>query len=152
MTSISEEVWIDAPKERVWETIANLGAIQDFHPGVTKSYYNTGPREGLGASRHCDLRPFGSVDETAVEWRDGEGFTLELHDGRKTPPFKKGLGRMAVRTAREGTIASLSIEYTLRFGPVGALMDRFMVRQQFQRVVPAVLAGLKRHIENRGAR
>ena len=46
---------------------------------------------------------------------------------------------------------SLALEYELKFGPLGRLMDRFMVKRQFDKVVPAILSGLKRHME-RGAR
>ena len=118
MTRISHEIQIDAAKDDVWAAIADLGAIQDFHPGVKKSYYTTEQESGVGASRHCDLKPFGSVEERATEWKEGE---------------------------------SLALEYELKFGLLGRLMDRFMVKRRFDKVVPAVLSGLKRHME-RGAR
>lgn len=69
MTRFSDEIRIDAPMETVWAKIADLGAIKDYHPGVSKSYYTSERREGVGASRHCDLLPFGEVEERVIEWR-----------------------------------------------------------------------------------
>ncbi len=37
MTKISSEIRIDAAKEKVWDIIADLGGVQNFHPGVKKS-------------------------------------------------------------------------------------------------------------------
>ncbi len=147
MTRISDSVKIDAPKEDVWAAIADLGDIQQFHPGVKKSYYTTEQREGVGASRRCELKPFGAVDERAIEWKDGESITLEIYDGEKTPPFKTAIAVMSVEGNGDGSVARLVIEYELKYGPLGALMDRVMVRRQFSKIVPAVLRGLKRHME-----
>ena len=86
MTHIAGEVHIDAPKDRVWDILADLGGIKNFSPGVTDSHYNPGDERGVGASRHCDLKPFGSVEETAILWNEGESYTLRLHDGKRLPP------------------------------------------------------------------
>ena len=57
MTTITQEIRINAPKDRVWAILADLGAVQRFHPGVKKSYYSTTQKEGVGASRVCELLP-----------------------------------------------------------------------------------------------
>ena len=59
-------------------------------------------------------------------------------------------GAVALRVAVQPG-SPLALEYELKFGLLGRLMDRFMVKRQFDKVVPAVLSGLKRHME-RGAR
>lgn len=147
MTSIHGEARIHASKEKVWAAIADLGAVQNFHPGVSKSYYTSEQHEGPGASRHCDLRPTGSVEERVTEWRAGEEITLEIYDGDKMPPFETAFGRMSVRTEGQDTLVGFSLEYRLKFGPLGTLIDRLMVRPRFEKMVPKVLAGLKRYSE-----
>lgn len=47
MTHVSSEIRINAPKEKVWPIIADLGAIQNFNPAVNKSYYTSEVKEGL---------------------------------------------------------------------------------------------------------
>ncbi len=41
----------------------------------------------------------------------------------------------------------LALDYELKFGPLGRMMDRLLVRRQFKKVVPAILVGLKRYVE-----
>ncbi len=69
MTKSSSEIRIDAPKEKVWEIIADLGGVRNFHPGVKKSYYTSDNSKGLRASRICEFLPGGSVEESATEWQ-----------------------------------------------------------------------------------
>lgn len=148
MTRIAGEVHIDAPKDRVWDILADLGGIKNFHPGVTDSYYHPGDEKGVGASRHCDLKPFGSVEETAILWNEGESYTLRLHDGKRVPPFRNATGRLAVQPSGSGSVVTMELEYDLRFGLVGRLMDRVVVKSQFSKVVPSVLSGLKKYAES----
>ena len=143
MTSVTSEIRINAPKEKVWNIIADLGAVQNFHPGVRQSYYSSENKNGLGASRVCELLPAGKIEERATEWKEGEGFVLEVEPIEKAPPFKKAFGRMVLKEDGDQTLVTLTFEYTLKFGPVGSLMDAFMVRPQFKKIVPNVLAGLK---------
>jgi hypothetical protein len=147
MPVITGDIQIEASKERVWEAIADLGSIQDFHPEVTRPYYTSEQREGVGASRHCDLKPFGSVEERAIGWEDGSSFALEIYDSKKMPPFRFAVESMSVAEKGARAVAYLSLEYELRYGAIGSLLDWLMVRSRFEKMVPAVLAGLKKHLE-----
>ena len=40
-----------------------------------------------------------------------------------------------------------AINYDMKFGPIGALMDRFMIQPQVGESFDSLLAGLKHHIE-----
>jgi ligand-binding SRPBCC domain-containing protein len=150
MPRFIDEIRIDAPKEAVWAKIADLGAIEEYHPGVARSYYTSEARVGLAASRHCDLRPFGQVEERVVEWRDGDSYALEIYSGKKMPPMKRAVGRLRLTRDGDGTTVRFEIDYELRHGALGKLLDRAMVRRRFSKVGPAMLRGLKRHLEAAG--
>ncbi len=147
MTKITGEVKINAPKDKVWPIVADLGAIQVFHPGVSKSYYTSEAKEGIGAARVCELLPMGKVEETAVEWQAGERLVLEIEPMEKAPPFKKALGYISLTEGGPQTTVNMTVEYTLKFGPIGSLMDSMMIRSQFEKIVPRVLQGLKHYAE-----
>ncbi len=147
MTQITSEIRINAPKEKVWAVLANLGAIESFNPMVEKSYYISESRKGIGATRTCEFKGGGVISERAINWREGESFTLEMHDGKKMPPFKKATGTQYVRSDGDGTIVGLTLEYDMKYGPVGSLMNVMLVKPKFSKVVPAILRGLKRELE-----
>jgi hypothetical protein len=60
---IRREVQIDASAERTGEVLADFGNVHAWAPGVTHSYSTSEVPGGAGASRHCDIKGFGSVEE-----------------------------------------------------------------------------------------
>lgn len=146
-TEITSEIRINAPKEKVWAIIADLGGVQNFHPGVKKSYYTSANKKGIEASRVCELLPIGSVEESAVQWHEGEGYVLQIFPLEKAPPFKKAFGRFTLKKDGQRTCVIFTVEYSLKFGPIGRLMNKLLVKPQFRKVVPAVLTGLKHYTE-----
>ncbi len=82
MTHIKESIRINATKDKVWELLADFGGIIKFHPGLRDSYSTSTKKGGVGASRHCDLLPAGSVEERVVEWKDGEEMLVQIFDGK----------------------------------------------------------------------
>jgi uncharacterized membrane protein len=148
MTSIKGGIWIDAPRETVWHRLADLGGIHEFHPGLRGSGLLGEQPEGIGARRRCELRRGGHLDEQVVEWKDGESLALVVTGGRGLPPMVRAGGRFTLRDAQAGgTIVSLTLEYQLRYGWLGSLMDRVLVRREFERTVPGILKGLKNRAE-----
>ncbi len=149
MTTFTASTQIDVPQERVWEMIADLGGVVNFHPFVTQSYYTSQQKEGAGASRICEFGENLSVEEKAIEWREGESYTVAVDfvKGMK-PPIRDMRGTMTVKPdGNGGSIASILIHYQPRFGIVGQLMDRFMIRSRYETMIPGMMQGLKHYAE-----
>ena len=145
MTLLTAEVHIDAPKEKVWEVLANLGDIYKWNPGVARSNWTSDQKQGVGASRHCDLQnPSGTLEERAIEWREGEGYKIDVYES--SLPLKNTV-EFAIEPEGAGTRAYVTVDYRLKFGPVGALLDVLFVRRQMQKGFDQLLAGLKYHVE-----
>ncbi len=147
MTTIIREISIDAPVQKVWSILADFGGIYKFNPGVSKSYSTSSTNEGVGATRHCDLLPAGSVEERIIEWHDGRDYKIEIYAGKGTPPFKTAVGHLKVLPDGSRTKVSMHFHYSLKFGPIGSLMDRLLVKKQFSKAVPGILVGLKHYAE-----
>ena len=58
-TVISRKVIIDAPKQKVWDALADFGNVQNMSPNIAKSYLTTEQVNGVGAERHCDFTAMG---------------------------------------------------------------------------------------------
>ena len=72
---------------------------------------------------------------------------IEIYEGIGAPPFKKAVGTISVTDDNGGTLVTGTLEYSLKFGPVGYLMDKLMVASQFGKAWTGVLAGLKHYAE-----
>ena len=147
-TKISGQIKINSSKENVWKIISDLGGIQNYHPLVKKSYNLTNQTEGIGAGRICEFKNGGVLREQSVEWKEGEYVNLEVKPVKRMPPFKSAFAKMAVEEVNSKTIASLTIEYDLKYGLIGKLMNKLMVKPQFEKVVPKILNGLKKYSES----
>jgi len=144
MPSISRVVQIDAPKDQVWMTLADLGAIQNYNPMVTKSHYTSETRAGIGATRHCDFSPIGSVEERVVSWEDGEQYTIEVYESQMMPMTVTA--HFQLRPNGGSTNISLTMEYSVKGGKLGALAEKPM-QKQVAKMAERMLNGLKHYIE-----
>lgn len=143
MTKLTSAILINAPKEKVWAVLADLGAASAWNPTVTDSHYTSDGREGVGASRRCDLPDGSFVEERVTAWTPGEAFTLNVYEG--AIPFENGFGTYELQGDERETI----VNFTLEFDPKpDAPMPPEEVEGLFtEQVIPAMLAGLKHYVE-----
>lgn len=147
MTRLTREVTIDAPAASVWEVLADFGAVYRYNPNVERSHSTSEAKQGVGAARHCDLIPNGTLEERIVDWTEGKSYLVDIYGGSKVPPFKQALAQLVVRPNGHGAIVTGTLEYSLRFGPVGLLLDRLLVAPRFSKAWARLFAGLKHYVE-----
>lgn len=146
MQHVSKEIHINASKDKVWAALAGLGSVQNFHPGVKKSYYTSTEKAGIGAARVCELLPQGAVEERATEWQTGERLVLEvlpLEQG--SSPFENAHGHASVKEDDQGTLVTYGLDFDLQAGvPIDAATT---IKAQIEMLIPVVLANLKQYVE-----
>ena len=148
MTVIERSVLVDAPRQRVWEAIADIGGIQTWNPGVPRSYSTSEAAGGVGATRHCDLAtPGASLEERVTDWIEGRSYTIEIFAGKRIPPFREAHGTISLEEKGHQTLVTARMRYTMKLGVLGALMNGLIVRSQFGSAFAGMVAGLKHHVE-----
>ena len=153
MTRFSTAIKINSPKEIVWEVLADLGSIYKWNPGVSRSHSTSPETGGEGAMRHCDLQnakggSIGYLEERAFDWRDGEGFTIDVYESNL--PLKRNHVRFDLESNGDGTIVTITPDYALKFGPLGVLADLLIGRRQLKKGMTDMAGGLKYYIETGG--
>ena len=143
MTKLSSEIQIDASKEKLWAVLADLETVQHYSPAITKAYYTSEVRDGVGAARQCDFDG-GYVRERVTEWKPGEGYAINVYEGSDIAPFESIDVRFVLRDAEQGTAVSLELEYRLK--PDGQ-SDPQEIEREYRQLIEGVLAGLKRYVE-----
>ena len=142
--TIKGETTINASKSRVWEILANLETVEDYDSAIVKSFYLSDQREGVGASRQCDLPDGSYVREGVVDWRDGEGYTLTVDEDGTEYPVSDQKIEFSLEETDEGTRVVMSYKYSLK--PENTT-DPEEMAQGAQELVNSVLAGLKGFME-----
>lgn len=145
MTVLVKAIRIDAPPEKVWAVLASLDALGRYDPGVLKSEIVTPAREGPGSARRCDLKPGGWFKERVADWKPNESLSFELLEC--TLPVRSLKHSYTLTADGPGTVVRQRMEYQLKFGPVGRLLDAVMVRRRWNAGIKGFFDGLKAYVE-----
>ena len=145
MTTLENWIRIDAPPEKVWSVLATLDALDRYDPGVTKSEIVTSSREGPGSARRCDLAPGGWFKEKVADWKPNESLSFELFEC--SLPVRRLKHSYTLTPDGSGTMVRQRMEYELKFGLVGRLLDAMMVRRKWNAGIRGFFDGLKLYVE-----
>ena len=145
MSKLSRQIRINAPVEKVWEVLADFGGASKWAPTVTESYSTTEANGGVGAVRHCEVIGFGGIEEEIVGWNESRSLSISLENAG---PIKSSVNTFSVSPAGDGTVVTANLDFRMKFGLVGALIDRFALRRQFRKVMTQGLGRLKYRVKN----
>ncbi len=144
MPKVSAEILIDAPVGKVWEALADFGAIYRWAPAVTNSYTTSENDRGPDAARHCDIAGFGGIEEYVTEWKEGKFFKYKA-----TPVGAIGGSHSTWGVTPKGNKSRVytDLEFEVRFGPIGALINELIMRRLLKMAMRNTAAGLKHYVE-----
>lgn len=127
MRTVKVQQSLDAAQQAVWDVLYDFPNIADWNSGVAKSF-STGTEAGVGATRHCDLKPAGGLDETLVEAEEPHRAVVRI-DAVQKLPIKKGRVEFLLAAAGEGTDATLNYSYEPKGGPLAGLVGWVLDKQ-----------------------
>ena len=146
-TIITRKVIIDAPKQKVWDALADFGNVQNMSPNIAKSYLTTEQVNGLGAERHCDFTTMGAqVEERIVEWNEGESLKIDIYERKNMPMIADILASFNLEESDNKVILLASFEYSMSSG-LGNVMNSLVMKKMNIKSWELFIAGIKHHIE-----
>lgn len=140
MTKIKATIQIEATPDTVWQTVKNIGNIADFHP-LVKHSHTTNQVVGIGAERHCTLKPMGKMQEKSM-------ITTEVIGGQCLPPYQLMIGDLRLTEKGQRTEVSFTFSYRLKWGWLGDIMNVVLFKSQFKKGPTQYVKGLKDYIES----
>ena len=147
MATICNEIIIKAPAEKIWSVLATPDLLEKYDPTVRKSSVISAIKTDRGAKRKVEMRDGKNwFEEVITVCLPAESLTYELtacsfpvHKLRHSYSFQKLDGQTKVQQV---------MEYTVKFGILGKIMDRIMIRKQSDTGIKKFFAGLKSYVEN----
>ncbi len=146
MNNVTATSTVNSPLARVWDAIADVGTIEDWHPGVERSPVLTDKRTGLGAARRVELYDGSSSVEKVTELVDGHRLTVLMSE-HKMPMNYAAVTFEMEADGDDRTRVTFSIDYTMKYGPVGWLINALVLRRVLNKLFPNVLDGLDHHLQ-----
>jgi len=116
-----------------------------YVPGLIDCRVTTEQQRGVGTSRKVYLKHM-VLDETVIEWTEGSGFLLRLHNGASPPPLLANAScRYRLEAAPDDCcIFEHTLSYSMRWGIVGELLAGLFMDRAMRTSAVAVAENLKR--------
>jgi uncharacterized protein YndB with AHSA1/START domain len=121
MRSIKVSRRIPSAPAKVWAVLADFPNIATWNTGVSKSFATSDSTDGVGAQRHCDLAPFGELEETVKEWDDTRRMVISI-DSAKKLPIAHGEVTFVLSPVDDATEVSINDAYKPMFGLLGQII------------------------------
>lgn len=146
MSQVVVSKTISFPVSAVWASLADFGSIHRYSAGVASSPINAGmPRTGIGAERNCLLYDGNNIQERITQFDANERLALEVF--QTSMPLKRADARFdLVATTADQCQLTMTMNYTVKFGPLGRLMDSMMLNKAMTRSLNGLLAALEEHL------
>jgi len=145
MTTIHHEIEAACPPSSVWAVLADLEAVQQYNPAVRTAVIRGSRRSGVGAERVCELLPKGRAVERVTHWEDGRAVGLEITESDWPIRFMRWVTR--IEPAGAGSRITQELEYAVKFGPVGWLLNALVMKRKLSATLDDVFARLARRAE-----
>jgi hypothetical protein len=145
VTTIHHAIEAACPPESVWAVLADLEAVQHYNPAVRTAAVRGARRTGIGAERVCDLLPKGRVVERVTHWEDGRAVGLEVAQSDWPIRFMHWVTRIEPKDG--GSLITQQLEYALKFGPLGWLIDKLVMKRKLTATLDDVFGRLARRSE-----
>ncbi len=146
MTSLHNEITINAPIETIWNALSNIDELDRYDPTVKKSTAVSLTKSGIGAKRKVDMLDGKNwFEEQCTVWKPNEALTYELtacsfpvHKLKHSYTFEKIGNQTKVKQV---------MEYQIKFGFFGKILDALMIRKQSDSGIKKFFGGLKAYTE-----
>jgi hypothetical protein len=142
---IIKSINIKSSKEKAWDVLSDFNNVYTWAPGVEESYGLTDLNQQVGAGRHCKLDGFGEIDEYVIEWNEGSGF---VYDVTPLGPLTNAISRWSLESHGQTTKLVVDFNYDIRFGIIGRIMHKLVMRKKLENSLPDTLISLKKRIES----
>ena len=111
---------MSASSDAVWALFADFPKLADHWSGLKATRAIGDRTRGLGARRHVELRPIGSMDETVIAWEEGRKIVTQ-NQPSATVPFKQAESTLTLERHADGALVRFDYQYVPRGGPLGRL-------------------------------
>jgi Polyketide cyclase / dehydrase and lipid transport len=147
MTVISHRFEASCPPSALWSLLSDLEAVQRYNPTVRTAKALEPGHTGVGAMRVCELEPKGRVVERVTAWEEGTAVGFEVVESDWPIHFMRWTTRVSPHEG--GSVVTQDLEYQVKFGPLGWLLDNLVMRRKLRSTLDEVLGAFVHHGEGR---
>ena len=146
MSKLINDITINAPIDKIWSILTDLELLDKTDPTVKKATLISENKAGLEAKRKVLMQDGKNwFDEKITVFKPNEELVYQLTDC--SFPIKGLKHTYSFQKIGNQTKVQQVMEYTVKFGFIGVLMDKMMIGKQFNSGINKFLKGLKTYAE-----
>ena len=144
----SASVFIALPVDKAWTQLQDFSVAHNYVPDLSRTEIVSTIKKGVGAHRQVYDMGGDYIDETIIEWYEGRGFLLRIHQGDKPlAPFTMSQFLYSLQAEGEGTRVILTLIYQMPWGFLGEKLSDWLISGIASSNVANVAAGMKHFYE-----
>lgn len=148
MAKLYNEILISAPVEKIWSTLSNVEELEKYDPTVARSMALSQNKSGVGAVRKVNMQDGKNwFEERCTACEPNKSLTYEL-TACSFPISELKHSYMLEQIGGQTKVTQV-MEYRVKFGVLGKIMDALMVRRQTDGGVKKFFTGLKSYMERK---
>ena len=124
-----------------------MESVKHYNPLVKSVKIISNHKKGLGASRFCDLKPNGFAKERIIRFEPKSKISFELVES--SWPVKSMKWHTSLHPDGASTIISQEMEYEVKFGLLGKLMDTLFMKKKLTQAIDDVFNHFKEYVEKK---
>ncbi len=146
MGKLINYITINAPIDKIWNVLTDLELLDKTDPTVKKATLISENKTGIEANRKVLMQDGKNwFDEKITVFNPNEELVYQLTDC--SFPIKGLKHTYSFQKIGNQTKVQQVMEYTVKFGIIGLLMDKMMIGKQFNSGINKFLNGLKTYVE-----
>jgi len=146
MATLHNEITVNASVDKIWSMLTDLELLDKYDPTVKKSTLISSEKTGMNAKRKVLMLDGKNwFDEKITVFKANEALTYQLTDC--SFPIKGLKHSYSFEKVGNQTKVKQVMEYTVKFGLLGKLLDSLMIRKQSDQGIKKFFAGLKQYAE-----
>lgn len=132
--------------EKIWNGFDDFGGVYKFHPLIEASPTLNEKESGLGCERECQFYDGGAIRERITKYDKGKHMTVEIYEHGPFP-MKEAIADVTVNSLGQNKSELIfEMKFKPKYGPVGWLMGKAMMKPKFKKIINQVFDGLETHI------
>ncbi len=137
---------LSADIDTVWALAADVTSVVHWHPKVKSVDLLSPHKVGIGAARRCNFYDGTSVVEEVTQQTEGRALKIVLSEfSLPMKTFEVDIALKSIATG--GTQIVFTMNYEMKWGVLGTLMNAMMVRGQMAGLMKDVLDGMEHHLQ-----
>ena len=148
MTRLKNTIRVKASREALWRILSNLEMLEQYDPTVKTSKLVGDTKTGMGAKRRVTMKDGKNwFEEKVTAYEPGNALTYQLTDC--SFPINGLKHSYSFEQNGEYTTLTQIMEYEVKFGMFGRMLDALMIRKQTQSGITKFMDGLKKKAETK---